>query len=239
MTANNEPVPTAAGQAHSLSDGSLMFAFAHDVRAHLRTVLTRIQLVQCSTATALSPDDQRFLQEAAEAVSDISGLLSAMQAFCEAGPGEGVMSLKLMLRGLLLEAKPVLQELGAEVQLSTDIDTPVPAGLQRILKELLTNSSKFRNPSRPLRINIATRQLPDDRLEIAVSDNGLGVSSEYLDVIFNPFQRLHSPDAFPGYGLGLATVRSTARAMGGTVAASAVAGGGLTVQIILPPADPD
>jgi len=239
MSANNDPVRTAAGQAHSLTDGSLMFAFAHDVRAHLRTVLTRIQLVQCSTTTPLSPEDQRFLQEAAEAVDDISGLLSAMQAFCEAGPGEGLMNLRLLLRGLLLEVKHVLQEVGAEVELSNDVDQPVPTGLQRILKELLTNASKFRSPARPLRIHIATRQEPDGRVEIAVSDNGLGVSAEYLDVIFSPFQRLHARDAFPGYGLGLATVRRIAGTMGGTVAATPVPEGGLSVRIVLPAASRD
>jgi len=239
MSATNDPVRTVASQAHSLTDGSLMFAFAHDVRAHLRTVLTRIQLVQCSTTTSLSPEDQRFLQEAAEAVNDISGLLSAMQAFCEAGPGEGVMSLRLLLRGLLLEAKPILQEVGAEVELSNDVDAPVPAGLQRLLKELLTNASKFRSPSRPLRIRIATREEPDGGVEITVSDNGLGVSPEYLDVIFNPFQRLHARDAFPGHGLGLATARRLACAMGGTLAAAPVPDGGLTMRIVLPAAIPD
>jgi len=235
MTADNDSVRTTDEQAHSLTDGSLMFAFAHDVRAHLRTVLTRIQLVQCSTTTTLSPEEQRFLQEAAEAVNDISGLLSAMQAFCEAGPGEGVMSLSLMLRGLLLEAKPLLKDIGAELELSNEIDASVPSGLQRILKELLTNSSKFRSPTRPLRIHIATRQEPDGSLEVSLSDNGLGVSPEYLDVIFKPFQRLHPRDAFPGHGLGLATVRATARAIGATVAATPMPDGGLTVRIVLPP----
>ncbi len=58
-------------------------------------------------------------------------------------------------------------------------------------------------------------------MEIEVSDNGLGAAPDYLEQIFIPFQRLHSREEFPGYGLGLSICRRIVEDFGGTIAARA------------------
>ena len=224
---------------HATPEGSdetrVMFAFAHDLRTHLRTVLTRIQLVQFWQEEQKLPEHEKLmLQEAASAVADCSGLINAMTAYCDVTAGEGVMDLRLMLRGILVELKTTLANAGAVVEGSNDLDVSAPAVLQGVLKELLTNACKFRDPSRPLRIHIASRLAADNTLEIAVTDTGIGVAPMYLEKIFLPFQRLHSRDEFPGNGLGLATCRRIAVVCGGSIAAEAGPDGGLTVHITVP-----
>src|SRR5579862_5466162 len=113
--------------------------FAHEVRTYLRTVLTRIQVVQNSGAVLLSGEEQSMIQEAADAARDIDDLLSAMVAYWEGYSGEETERLGLLLRGLLIERKAALAEAGAEVEVVNDLDVPVPAGLKRVMKELLTN----------------------------------------------------------------------------------------------------
>jgi signal transduction histidine kinase len=216
-----------------LDDGRLMFAFAHDLRTHLRTVLTRIQLVQTGKGSVMSAEDQMLLQEAAAATTSANGLLNAMVAYCDVQPASGVMSLRLLLQGALLERKAALTEAGGEVEVVNELDVPAPLGLQSVLKELLTNSCKFRDKARPLRIRISSR-IFDGHLEIVVIDNGVGVDAGYLEKIFVPFQRLHSRDEIPGNGLGLATGRRVTRALGGTMLASSVDEGGLTIRITVP-----
>jgi signal transduction histidine kinase len=75
--------------------------------------------------------------------------------------------------------------------------------------------------------------LPED-LEVAVSDNGIGVDSAYFEKIFAPFFRLHSRDAFRGYGLGLATCRRIAESWGGSMAAEGHGQQGLTIAVRIP-----
>jgi signal transduction histidine kinase len=200
----------------------------------LRTVLTRIQLVQRGGGAQLPAEEQLWLQEAVAAAGDISGLLSAMVAYCDVGTGEGPISLRLLLQGALIERKAALAEAGGKVEVENDLDLAVPGRLQSVLKELLTNACKFHDASRPLRIRIATGLTLDGNLEIAVTDNGIGVPPAYLEKIFIPFQHLHSPDRFPGYGLGLATCRRTAAVWGGEVTAESLDGAGLTVRVSVP-----
>jgi signal transduction histidine kinase len=220
-----------------LEDTRLVFTFAHDVRTYLRTVLTRIQLVQNSAAAVLPREDQSMLQEAVSAARSIDGLLSAMVAYCDGNTDEGTENLRLLLRGVLIERKAALGEVGAELQFpdtaSDHPDVPVPVGLKTVLKELLTNACRFRSAGRPLRILVSSRIVPAG-VEISVSDNGVGVDRAYLEKIFAPFYRLHSRDEFPGYGLGLAICRRIVEGWGGTIAAEPAPEQGLTVRITVP-----
>jgi signal transduction histidine kinase len=213
-----------------------LFAFAHDLRTHLRTVLTRIQLVQRGAAAQLSEDDQALLQEAAKAASDIQGLLNAMMAFTEAAtPSAGHMRLSLMIRGVVMERKPVVSSDGGAIEVVPGAADPdVPSELDKVLKEILVNASKFRHPQRPLRICISTQMLDDASVEIAVTDNGIGVPGEFLDRIFTPFQRLHGRDEYPGHGLGLATSQRRLTAEGGSIRAESAGEHGLTIRIASP-----
>jgi signal transduction histidine kinase len=218
------------------SDPHLMFTFAHDVRTHLRTVITRIQLVQRSSGDQLPEEGQALLHEALTAAGDIQGLLTAMMAYCEAGLKEAgsqaVMRLPLLLRGAVLEHRSAVNDVGGQLEVSNDLDHEVPADLQKILKELITNACKFRRAETPLLIRIATRHV-DGSVEIAVTDNGMSVSPAYLDKMFVPFQRLNGRE-FEGYGLGLATCRRLSQAWGGSIGAEIDSRGYLTIRVIVP-----
>ncbi len=51
-------------------DGRLVFAFAHELRGHLRTVVTRTQLVTQGSPDALSSEDRFMLDEVARGERD-------------------------------------------------------------------------------------------------------------------------------------------------------------------------
>ena len=78
----------------------------------------------------------------------------------------------------------------------------------------------------------------ENRLLIAVDDDGPGLPEAELEQVFEPFYRLESSRSREtgGVGLGLAIVRQIARRHGGDVLLSNRAGGGLRALFWLPSA---
>jgi signal transduction histidine kinase len=70
--------------------------------------------------------------------------------------------------------------------------------------------------------------------EISVSDNGIGFDQKFAERIFQPFQRLHSPEIYPGTGMGLAICRKIAERHGGTIVAKSTLMEGSTFLVRLP-----
>jgi len=101
--------------------------------------------------------------------------------------------------------------------------------LESIFLNLLTNSIKYKNQNKQLRISILSKVV-DDNLILTFKDNGVGIDLERnKDKIFGLYQRFHNhPDS---KGLGLYLVKSQVEAMGGTISVISEVGKGTTFTI--------
>ena len=105
--------------------------------------------------------------------------------------------------------------------------------LTNLLVNLVSNSMKFRRPDVPPKVHISAR-LVDDEWEITCQDNGIGIEPEFADKIFVIFQRLHSKDAYPGTGIGLAIVKKIVEYHGGRVWVDTDVDEGTAIRFTLP-----
>ena len=85
--------------------------------------------------------------------------------------------------------------------------------LLSLFQNLIGNAIKFRGSEPPL-IRLAVRA-QNDQWEFACSDNGIGIDPSYSARIFVVFQRLHTKEAYPGTGIGLAMCRKIVEYHGG------------------------
>ena len=108
-----------------------------------------------------------------------------------------------------------------------------PSRLRQLLFNLLSNALKFTAEGG---IGLRAAVVPGDRVQIAVSDSGIGIPAEKLEEIFESFRQVDSSTTrqYGGTGLGLTICRNLARALGGDIYVASTPGQGSTFTIDLP-----
>ena len=117
--------------------------------------------------------------------------------------------------------------------------------LDRALMNLLCNAGKFteENGRVSLQLNERTGDDETGRYEIHVKDTGIGMSPEFAERLFTPFERERTSTVsrIQGTGLGLAITKSIVDMMGGEIAVRTEKGKGteFTVTVDFPLAEPE
>ena len=105
--------------------------------------------------------------------------------------------------------------------------------VQQILLNLLSNAAKFTAPGG--RVVVEWRR-PGDVVHVTVTDTGIGIPPDKLNLVFEPFVQLGSDRTTVGQGtgLGLAISRELARSMHGELSATSEPGAGSVFTLSLP-----
>ena len=111
-----------------------------------------------------------------------------------------------------------------------------PLLLERLAGNLVANAIKYNEPGGWAEVQVASEPGP----ALIVRNTGQIVPAEEIPALFEPFRRLTADrtNHSGGAGLGMSIVRSITAAHGGTVRAQPRPGGGLIVEINMPPPSP-
>ena len=162
-------------------------------------------------------------------------LIEALLRFCRSGtPGEStVAELDTAVSTILLE----IGQVAAREQVALDrflerglrVSCPLQF-LQSIALNLLSNAVKYTAGRPQPRVSVRVEQRGKEAV-LEVADNGIGMNSESLRSLFQPFFRAPDAKKFPGHGLGLATAKRLVDAHGGSILVHSELGVGTTVTV--------
>jgi two-component system, chemotaxis family, sensor kinase Cph1 len=105
------------------------------------------------------------------------------------------------------------------------------AYLSQLFLNLISNSLKFSTRQPVINISGETK---GDKVELLISDNGIGMDEGSLLRIFEPFHRLNAKSEYEGTGIGLTICKRIIEIHNGTITATSQQGVGSTFTIILP-----
>jgi PAS domain S-box-containing protein len=126
----------------------------------------------------------------------------------EAKKKNGTAEFQKIYNDVLLDLNEEIKR--AEAEISSDFSQAPTIrfpkkNLKSILQNLLSNSIKYRSPTRRLFVTVKTEKVEKDFILMEVQDNGLGIEQKSKDKIFGMYQRLHTH--IPGTGVGLGIVK--------------------------------
>ncbi|KIF04638.1 histidine kinase, partial [Streptomyces sp. RSD-27] len=232
---------------------------SHELRTPLNSLLILAQLLSQNPSRNLTPKQVEYAGIIHSAGSDLLQLINDILDLSKVEAGKMDVNLeRVPLKALLhyLEAsfRPLTTQKGLEFEITTAPGVPADlltddARLQQILRNLLSNAVKFTEQGKIL-VAIqpaAAAELPAELRDAGsvvafkVTDTGIGIAEDQLEVIFAAFQQADGTTSrkYGGTGLGLSITREIARLLGGVVTATSTPAVGSTFTLYLPVTRPE
>ncbi len=215
------------------------YAVSHDLKAPLRAMIGFSQALTEDYGAKLEPGAHEYLQQIMIACHTMGALIDGLLELSRSTRGElnrertDLSIFATRIRSELEQAEPdrrVAWAIESGILVTGDRDM-----LEVVLRNLLGNAWKYSSATPEPRIRLYA-EARGSRHYFCVADNGAGFDMRHSDKLYQPFQRLHRQDEFPGIGIGLATVKRIVQRHGGVIEAEAVPGAGATFRIALPEA---
>ena len=239
-----EALATARKQAEetAIARDHLLASVGHELRTPLNAIVGFSDVLANGMFGEFAHDKQReyveliyqagsHLLSVVNAILDVSRLQSgAYDLNAEPFRMDEAVRLCIAVTAGQVQAKSV--EVKADIADDVGMVRCDRRALQQVLINLLSNAVKF-TPSGEVKV---TARRDGKRLEITVSDTGIGMSADDLQRVGQPFTRIDNDYTrqYEGTGLGLALVKGLVQLQGGSLSIESTPGAGTRVHISLP-----
>jgi signal transduction histidine kinase len=216
---------------------------SHELRTPLSSIRALARLLLDRLDGDLTQEQERQVKFIEKAANDLSELVNDLLdlAKIEAGKVEllpapvVVDNLFRALKGML---RPLVDESRVELVFETpDFTEPFESDegkISQVLRNFISNALKFTEQG-SVRVRAAWDR-ERDTITFSVTDTGIGISPDNLQLIFEEFSQIEHPlqRRSKGTGLGLPLCRKLAELLGGRVEVESAVGTGSTFSLVLP-----
>jgi signal transduction histidine kinase len=214
---------------------------SHELRTPLNAIIGFSQMLLRPNKGTLTTQQRDMVERILKNGKNLLTLLTDILDFSKVEAGRldlkpEPFDLSELVHSTVEELRCLAEQKRLNLQVSMHLLDPLvvndPNRLRQILINLLSNAIEFTETG-SVEVEVKGDQ---ERLAIAVRDTGVGIASEDLEQIFEPFRQLDqsSTRKHPGTGLGLAITDSLVRMMQGQISVESQVGEGSIFQVQFP-----
>ena len=214
-------------EAANLAKTAFMSRMSHELRTPLNAVLGFAQLLAAERGARLDGEQREQVEQILHASEHLLSLINDLLDLSRIEAGEIAWHLEpVALDPALRSAAGAVDALCKQRGISLDIGA-LDSGLcvyadrlrlQQVLINLLSNAVKYNRPGGWIRARAEARRTANGGEEVllTVADSGRGMTTQQLEHLFEPFNRLGAQDSdVEGTGIGLTITRGLVQGMGG------------------------
>ena len=211
---------------------------SHELKTPLTSILGYAEIMRDGVAKA--EDTRRFAgkiySEAAQLMSLIDDIIRLSQLDERTSlPEMTTVNLKEICEDVCQRLQPQADKAGVSLNVScADASVRgIPKILEEIVQNLVDNAIKYNTSNGSVGVTLKPN---GSRVELSVSDTGIGIPEEHLSRVFERFYRVDRSrnKQIGGTGLGLSIVKHSAETLGATVQLQSKLGIGTTISISFP-----
>ncbi|MEE9466134.1 MAG: PAS domain S-box protein [Candidatus Neomarinimicrobiota bacterium] len=216
--------------------GQFAYAASHDLQEPLRNVSNFVGLLAKKYQGKLDADADEFISYVLDGTNRMQEMIRGMLTYSRVGTTGSQFE--------PVDCEQVIADITASLKLLiTEHETELTHGtlptvladrvqIEQVFQNLIDNAIKFHGPDPP-RIDLKAERSGSEWI-FSVADNGIGIESEFIEKVFEMFQRLHSRKQYSGNGIGLALCQRIIGRHGGRIWAESNLGSGSTFYFTLP-----
>ncbi len=235
---------TARLQAESANRAKSVFlsSMSHELRTPLNAILGFAQLLD--TGDSLNDEQHDFVNEIMQAGQHLLALVNEVLDLSKIESGKLDLLIETVVCADLAEhCMPLLRPLATKFAINININglgnlafRADRIRLKQVMLNLLTNAIKYNRPGGLVWLHVMAGR--GGRKRLAISDTGLGIATDKLPMLFQPFNRLGAEaGTIEGTGIGLVICQRIVEMMGGEMGVESQLGKGSTFWIELPPGE--
>lgn len=197
-----------SNRALEMANGDLeMFTYAvsHDLKSPIRSILGLTDLIIKAKANSQDKETLKMLNFVLNSGKRMNNLVDDILSFARAGLQKNTAE-QIWIKRNILDKLSDLDQLVLNTNVNVKLDFSdclifcYPDLLGLVFYNLVSNGLKYNESEKPT--VKCTMEEQSTKFIFSISDNGIGINSEFQETIFQPFERLHSSE-IEGSGLGL------------------------------------
>ncbi|WP_255194924.1 ATP-binding protein [Halorarius litoreus] len=210
------------------------YVASHDLKEPLRMVSSYLQLLERRHADDLDEEASEFIEFAVDGAYRLQEMIDDLLEYSRVGRSDRALELvdcNAVLETVRRNLAVAIEDSGATVEVG---DLPTVQGdrsqLVELFQNLVSNAIKYTESGERPHVTV-TADAADDRWLFVVEDEGMGISADRVDRVFDLFYRSEIQDST---GIGLALVQKIVERHGGEVWVESTPGEGSSFFVALP-----